>query len=114
MSSTSSCRSLSAANEQVAWAGCTGGTVLRTIDGGATWSVDSVRGAARLDFRGIKAFDASTAVVVSAGPAEQGQAKIFRTTDGGKNWAQSWSDSTKGLFLDGVAFWDTRVAIAAV
>ncbi len=107
-SSTSSCRSLSAANEQVAWAGCTGGTVLRTIDGGATWSVDSVRGAARLDFRGIKAFDASTAVVVSAGPAEQGQAKIFRTTDGGKNWAQSWSDSTKGLFLDGVAFWDTQ------
>ncbi len=70
--------------------------------------MDSVRGAARLDFRGIKAFDANTAVVVSAGPAEEGQAKIFRTTDGGKNWTQAFSDTTKGIFLDGVAFWDAK------
>lgn len=108
VASTSSCRSLSVASAQVAWAGCTAGRVHRTVDGGATWTVDSVRGAARLDFRGIKAFDANTAVVVSAGPAEQGQAKIFRTTDGGKNWTQAWSDTTKGIFLDGVAFWDAK------
>ena len=108
MPSTSGCRSLSAASEQVAWAGCSGGKVFRTTDGGASWSIDSVAGAGRLDFRGIKAFDANTAVVVSAGPAEQGAAKIFRTTDAGKSWTQSWSDSTKGIFLDGVAFWDAR------
>lgn len=108
MPSPSGCRSLSAASEQVAWAGCSAGKVFRTTDGGASWSVDSVRGAARLDFRGIKAFDANTAVVVSAGPAEQGQAKIFRTVDAGKSWTQSWSDSAKGIFLDGVAFWDAQ------
>jgi cyanophycinase len=106
IASTSGCRSLSAANAQVAWAGCTGGKVFRTTDGGATWRVDSVPGAAALDFRGIKAFDANTAVVVSAGPAERGQARIYRTTDGAKSWTLAWNDSTKGIFLDGVAFWD--------
>jgi photosystem II stability/assembly factor-like uncharacterized protein len=70
--------------------------------------VDSVSGAARLDFRGIKAFDASAAVVTSAGPAESGQARIYRTTDGGKSWTLAWQDSTKGIFLDGIAFWDAR------
>jgi photosystem II stability/assembly factor-like uncharacterized protein len=106
--STASCRSLSAATALVAWAGCTAGHVFRTIDGGVTWTADTVRGAARLDFRGIKAFDANTAVVTSAGPAEQGQARIYRTVDGGRSWTLAWSDTTKGIFLDGVAFWDAR------
>lgn len=106
--STASCRSVSAASALVAWAGCTGGHVFRTVDGGATWTADTVRGAARLDFRGIKAFDANTAVITSAGPAEQGQARIYRTVDGGKSWSMTWSDTTKGIFLDGVAFWDAR------
>ena len=33
------------------------GRVFRTVDGGATWTADTVPGAARLDFRGIRAFD---------------------------------------------------------
>ncbi|MGH7656468.1 MAG: WD40/YVTN/BNR-like repeat-containing protein [Gemmatimonadaceae bacterium] len=106
--STASCRSISAASALVAWAGCTGGRVFRTVDGGATWMVDTVPGAARLDFRGIKAFDANTAVIASAGPAEQGQAHIYRTADGGHHWALTWSGTTKGVFLDGLAFWDAR------
>jgi photosystem II stability/assembly factor-like uncharacterized protein len=105
--STASCRSLSAADPLVAWAGCTGGHVFRTIDGGATWTADSVPGAARLDFRGIKAFDANTAVIASAGPAEQGQARVYRTMDGGRHWTLAWSDTTRGIFLDGLAFWDS-------
>lgn len=104
--STASCRSISAASALVAWAGCTGGRVFRTADGGATWTVDTVPDAARLDFRGIKAFDANTAVIASAGNAEQGQARIYRTTDGGTHWSLAWSDTTKGIFLDGIAFWD--------
>jgi photosystem II stability/assembly factor-like uncharacterized protein len=106
--STASCRSVSAVSALVAWAGCTGGHVFRTVDGGGTWTADTVRGAARLDFRGIKAFDANTAVIASAGPAEQGQAHIYRTVDGGKSWSLAWSDTTKGIFLDGIAFWDSR------
>jgi photosystem II stability/assembly factor-like uncharacterized protein len=106
--STASCRSVSAASALVAWAGCSTGRVFRTVDGGATWTADTVPGASRLDFRGIKAFDANTAVIASAGPAERGQARIYRTVDGGKHWSLTWSDSTKGIFLDGVAFWDAR------
>jgi cyanophycinase len=108
VASTSSCRSLSAVSATVAWAGCTGGKIFRTVNGGATWSADSVPGAARLDFRGIKAFDANTAVAVSAGPAEQGQARIYRTTDGARTWTLTYSDTTKGIFFDGVAFWDAQ------
>ncbi len=99
---------MSAASALVAWAGCTAGHVFRTVDGGATWDADTVPGAARLDFRGIKAFDANTAVIASAGPAEQGQAHLYRTVDGGKHWSLTWSDTTKGIFLDGIAFWDAR------
>ena len=106
--SNASCRSVSAASALVAWAGCSGGRVFRTVDGGSTWTVDTVPGATRLDFRGVRAFDANTAVIASAGPAEQGQAHIYRTTDGGSHWSLTWSDTTKGIFLDGIAFWDTR------
>jgi photosystem II stability/assembly factor-like uncharacterized protein len=106
--SNASCRSVSAVNDMVAWVGCSGGRVFRTVDGGTTWDVDSVAGAGRLDFRGIKAFDANIAVITSAGPAEQGAARIYRTADGGRSWTLTWSDSTKGIFLDGVAFWDAR------
>ncbi len=108
VNSNSSCRSLSAVSESVAWVGCSGGKVFRTVNGGTTWSADSVPGATRLDFRGIKAFDANTAVVVSAGPAEQGQARIYRTTDGAKTWTLTHSDTTRGIFYDGVAFWDAQ------
>lgn len=106
--STASCRSVSTVSALVAWAGCSSGRVFRTVDGGITWSADTVPGATRLDFRGIKAFDANAAVITSAGPAEQGQARIYRTADGGKRWSLAWSDTTKGIFLDGVAFWDSR------
>src|ERR1700722_2962849 len=65
--STASCRSVSAVSALVAWVGCSTGRVFRTVDGGATWTVHTVPDAARLDFRGIKAFDANTAVITSAG-----------------------------------------------
>jgi photosystem II stability/assembly factor-like uncharacterized protein len=43
--------------------------------------------------------------------AEEGQARIYRTTDAGETWQQVWETSQKGVFLDGIAFWDKKNGI---
>src|SRR5262249_41562131 len=89
----------------------TRGRVVRTSDGGATWTVDTIPGAATLDFRSIAPRSDRVAWAASAGPAESGQAQIFQTTDG-KSWMKQFSTSLKGVFLDAIAFWDDRHGIA--
>lgn len=101
-------RAISAINEKTIWAGGSKGTVLRTTTGGKNWAVLQVPGAEKLDFRGIKGLDEKTAVAVSAGLAEEGQARIYRTDDAGKTWTQVWQTDQKGVFLDGIAFWDKK------
>jgi photosystem II stability/assembly factor-like uncharacterized protein len=100
-------RGLSAVSPDVVWAGGTNGTIIRTTDGGATWSVHAVAGAETLDFRGIHAFDANTAVIISSGKAEDGEARIYRTTDGGEHWKPLFEEKSKGIFFDAIAFWDS-------
>jgi hypothetical protein len=83
------------------------GTVLRTTDGGATWRRLALPAdAAALDFRSVWAFDSLAAVVASAGEAAEGQARIYRTADGGRTWTLARRDTTRGVFYDAVAFWD--------
>ncbi|HEY3287469.1 MAG TPA: serine hydrolase [Gemmatimonadaceae bacterium] len=109
---TASFRGISAVNGLVAWAGGSRGTVLRTVDGGESWEDVSIPGADSLDFRDVQGVSSRVAYAMSAGPAEQGQARIYRTSDGGRNWTLQWSDTTKGLFLDGIAFWDSSHGFA--
>jgi photosystem II stability/assembly factor-like uncharacterized protein len=52
-----SLRGLSVVNEKVIWASGTGGTVIRTTDGGKNWNVIQVPDAEKLDFRDIEAFE---------------------------------------------------------
>ncbi len=104
-------RGLVATSASVVWASGTRGRVARTTDGGTTWSVDSVPGASGLDFRAIAPRSDRLAWVISAGPAEQGQAQIFRTTDGA-NWIRQFTTAQTGVFLDAIAFWDDRHGIA--
>jgi photosystem II stability/assembly factor-like uncharacterized protein len=106
-----SLRGLSVVSEKVVWASGTEGTIIRTVDGGKSWSVMTVAGAEKLDFRGIRAFDHQNAVIISSGPAEKGQARIYRTTDGGKNWQQVFEEKRAGIFFDAVAFWDLKHGI---
>ncbi len=106
-----SLRGLSVVSENVVWASGSGGTYLRTRDAGRTWAVGKVSGAEELDFRGIKAFDATTALLMSSGPAEQGRARIFRTSDGGAQWSLVYETKTPGAFLDCMAFWDRQHGI---
>jgi photosystem II stability/assembly factor-like uncharacterized protein len=108
---TASLRGLSVVSDTMVWASGTEGTVIRTTDGGKNWSMTSIPGAEKLDFRGIQAFDANTAVIISSGPAEKDQARIYRTADGGKHWTQVFEQKTPGIFFDAIAFWDRKSGI---
>ena len=54
-------RGVSAVTDKVAWASGTGGTVLRTTNGGDTWIPVTVPNADALDFRDIDAIDENVA-----------------------------------------------------
>jgi photosystem II stability/assembly factor-like uncharacterized protein len=105
-------RSVCAVSDKTVWIGGSKGTFLRTIDGGKTWKTKQVQGAETLDFRDIHAFDAQTAILMSAGEAEKGNAKFFRTTDAGKSWKIVYQTTQKGIFFDGIDFWDKQNGIA--
>ena len=104
-------RGLVAVSPNIVWASGTRGRVVRTTDGGTTWILDTVPGAEKLDLRAIAARSATRAWTSSAGPAEQGQARIYHTADG-RQWSQQFATSDSGVFLDAMAFWDDRHGIA--
>jgi len=103
-----SLRGLSAVDGQVAWASGTGGTVLRTEDGGATWNQLADPSGEALDFRDVEAFDATTAVLMTAGQP----ARFYRTEDGGVTYSLSHQSSHTEAFFDSMAFWDTERGLA--
>src|SRR5271170_7261026 len=81
---TASLRGISAVNARVAWASGSGGTYLKTLDGGTTWVTAKVPGASDVDFRAVRAFDDKTAFLLSIGNGEK--SRIYRTQDGGERW----------------------------
>jgi photosystem II stability/assembly factor-like uncharacterized protein len=95
----SSLRGLSALTTEIAWASGSNGTWLRTTDGGQTWDHGVIAGLDTVDFRSIHAFDAETAIVVSAGQP----AVVYKTIDGGKNWILKHRQNNQA-FLDGISF----------
>jgi photosystem II stability/assembly factor-like uncharacterized protein len=101
-------RAVHAFSEKIVWIGGTSGTFVHTSDGGQTWQKGQVAGAQQLDFRDVQVIDDQTVLLMSAGEAEKGQARIFRTNDGGKTWQLVFESQEKGVFLDGLAFWDRQ------
>jgi len=104
-------RAVHAPQSNVCWIGGSGGTVLRTTNGGEFWDIMHVRDADSLDFRGIHAFDRETAVTMSAGVAEEGKARIYRTDDAGDSWQLVYETTQPGVFLDGISFWNKKQGI---
>ncbi len=104
-------RGVHAVTPTTCWIGGSSGTVLRTVNGGKSWSVMKVPGADSLDFRDIHAFGRETAVAMSAGLAETGRAKIYRTEDGGETWNLVYQSTQTGVFLDGIDFWNKNQGI---
>lgn len=103
-------RGLSVVNARVIWASGTGGTVVRTTNGGQTWSVFKVPGADKLDFRDIEAFDANTAYILSIGNGDA--SRIYKTIDGGKTWQMQFTNTDEKAFYDAIACWDRNSCIA--
>lgn len=103
-------RGLDVVSQNVIWASGTGGTVIRSIDGGKKWDVIKVKGAGKLDFRDIEAFDANTAYILSIGNGDS--SRIYKTTDGGKNWKLQFTNKQKDAFFDSIAFWDSKNGMA--
>ena len=99
-------RAVSLAGPDVVWIGGSGGTFLRSADGGQTWQTGTVPDALTCDFRDVHAIDAQTAYLMSAGPAEKGQARIYKTTNGGQTWSLLYQTQQAGVFFDWMAFWD--------
>jgi len=110
VNTTASLRGLSVVNEKAVWASGTGGTVIKTTDGGKTWSVMFVPGAEKLDFRDIEAFDENTAYILSIGNGES--SRIYKTTDGGATWKEQFRNKDEKAFFDAIACWDQWRCIA--
>ena len=96
---SASLRGISSVDGKIAWASGTAGTVLKTLDGGSHWtSCTTPAGAEKLDFRGIQAFDATTAVVMSSGKGDL--SRIYKTADGCATWQLLFTnpDAPDGFF----------------
>ncbi len=83
------------------WASGSNGVIVKSIDEGKRWQRLHTAGGDALDFRGIVAFNASTAYVMSSGEGEK--SRIYKTTDGGETWKMQYTDKRKEFFLDTIA-----------
>ena len=83
------------------WTSGSQGVIVRSFDEGKSWHRLYVPGGDALDFRGIVAFGASLAYVISSG--EGVKSRIYKTTDGGKTWKLEFTDNRKEFFLDSIA-----------
>jgi len=96
-------RGVHAVNDSVAWACGADGVILRTEDGGTHWQHCAIPPEGdKLDFRGIWAWDATSAVVFSAGPGDK--SRLYKTTDGCAHWTEERRNSEPEGFWDAVVF----------
>jgi photosystem II stability/assembly factor-like uncharacterized protein len=102
---TSALYSVSVIDNNVAWIGGAAGTVLRSTNGGATWT--SVGGATiGADIYNIFGIDDQTALCTTSPAATL----IWRTTNGGTTWTQVLS--VTGGFMDAIWMFDANNGFA--
>jgi len=96
---TADLRGVDNVGKGVVWASGTHGTVLRSEDNGTTWQPCTIPpDADKLDFRGIQAFDAKTAIVMSSGKGDL--SRLYKTTDGCQTWKLVATNPEKSGFWD--------------
>jgi photosystem II stability/assembly factor-like uncharacterized protein len=101
--STANLRGIHAVSASIAWASGADGTILRTENGGVDWQrCATPPGAEKLDFRGVWAWDAKSAMVLSSGPGEQ--SRVYETKDSCSHWTEMVRNSDKDGFWDAMTF----------
>lgn len=93
-------------DEGIVWASGHDGVVLRTEDGGVTWTRVDVPAGDSLQYRDVHAFSYSEAAILSAGTGPA--SRIYRTGDGGRTWELGYFMEDAAGFLDCMDFWDDR------
>ena len=96
-----SLRGISVVDSNVAWASGTSGTVLRTSDGGKSWSRIEVPQSTALDFRGVQAYDAIFAALMSSG--EGVASAVYRNEGDGSQWKTWYANHDAKGFFDAIA-----------
>ncbi|MEU3193955.1 YCF48-related protein [Streptomyces sp. NPDC006992] len=104
--STARFRGLSAVSRSAAWVAGSGGTVLRTGDGGRSWHDVSPPGADGLELRDVETFGTRGAVVLAIGEGDD--SRVFRTADGGAHWQETFRNADPAAFYNCVTFFDRR------
>lgn len=107
--SMASFRGVAVKSELKAWVCGTGGTVLKTVDGGASWQKVNVPGADSLDFRDIELTGDQSILLMSIGNGDQ--SRIYKSTDGGHSWKTAYLNEEPDAFFDGFDFWDDSTGI---
>ena len=107
---TADLRGIDSVGGGIAWASGTNGTVVRTEDGGYEWQPCAIPpGAEHLDFRGIQAFDANTAIVMSSGKGDL--SRLYKTTDGCQTWKLVFTNPDKDGFWDAIVMTDRNIGM---
>ncbi|KAK1986969.1 oxidoreductase [Colletotrichum cereale] len=106
-------RGLSPVSDKIAWVSGTGGTVLRTVDGGASWESvgpELTGNDTELQFRDVQAFSAEKAIILSIG--EGADSRIYITNDGGGSWTLTFSNTDPAAFYNCIDFEDNERGLA--
>ncbi|MFY9255453.1 MAG: hypothetical protein WAO83_18520 [Fuerstiella sp.] len=100
--SDASLRGIKVVDQQTVFATGSNSTVLRTINGGKTWTRLKVCEDAELDFRDVESATVGSLILMSAGPGEK--SRIFRSTNGGDSWSLVHRNEEPMGFFNGMAF----------
>ncbi|KAF2115779.1 hypothetical protein BDV96DRAFT_612404 [Lophiotrema nucula] len=107
-------RGLAPVSSKVVWVSGTKGSVLRTRDGGTTWSNVSPplapENSTDFEFRDIQAWDEKRAVILSIGAGNL--SRIYLTHDGGNSWKKTFVNDNEAAFYDCMSFENKRHGLA--
>jgi photosystem II stability/assembly factor-like uncharacterized protein len=101
-------RGLHAIDRSCVWACGSQGTVVRTVDGGATWTKHIIEGLEQTELRSIHAWSPTELVVATAGTP----CRIYRSNDAGASWSIVYENADPKAFIDGLRFWDDEHGFA--